>query len=220
MTHPTYLGTVTLTGKGYLTAAGSLHLQWEIDTADPPSDANDDYDLITSALVAQDTAVSVVGNVTHLGTWYVRARTLDTSDATSSWTSTITIYVLEALRLDAGSQVELSIAGTVNKVYVLAAKSSPAVTGSATNTTIAPTYADSPRETLVLAPEGADSTACGAIATAQLAIRQSERVNISGLKVKSGGRHEAGPGGSGRRVDRAHGHRWDLSHSGDAVRRC
>jgi len=177
-------GTVDVIAKGYLAAAGNLSLQIEIDTANPPSSANDDYDLIQSGLVAQDTSTTVTANVSHLGTWYLRARTLDTSDATSDWTAVLTIYVLEALLLDSGSQVEQSILAVANKVYVLAAKSAPAVTATATNTVVSPTYAESPREIFVAAPEGADATACAAIAFAQLAIRSAERTNINGLKVR------------------------------------
>ncbi len=176
-------GTINLTGKGYLPAAGSLRLQWEIDTANPPDSANADYDFITSALVAQDTSVTVVGTVSHLDTWYARARTIDTSDVTNDWSSVVTFYVLEELKLLSGSQIEQSILSAANKVYVLAAKSSPAVVGTATNTTTAPTYASSPREVFVPAPEGSDQTAVDAIAAAQLAIRKDEKESYSGLKL-------------------------------------
>lgn len=176
-------GTVTLTGKPYAEAAGDLRIQWEIDTANPPSDANADYDLITSVYIAQDSAVSVYADIPHLDTWYVRARTLDSSDTASPWTVAVSFNVLEALKLIAGSQVEQSILAAANKVYVKAAKSSPAVTGTATNTTTAPTYATSPREIFISAPEGADATACAAIATSQLALRKGDKNRYSGLKV-------------------------------------
>jgi hypothetical protein len=174
-------GTIDLTVKGYLVAAGSIRLQWEIDTANPPSNANADYDLITSAVVAQDTAVTVVGNVSHLDTWYIRARTVDSADAASAWTAVLTFYVLEELLLDSGSQVEKSILAVSNKVYCKV--EGAATVGTATNTTTAPTYASSPRERFVTAPAGANQAACDAIATKQLAIGQSERVNLSGLKL-------------------------------------
>lgn len=174
-------GEVDLTAKGYLGAAGSLYLQWEIDTNTPPDDESEDYDLITSALVAQDAEVTVVGNVSHLGTWYVRARTVDEEENPSAWTAIRTIYVLEMLRLDAGSRVEQSILPVANKVYVRVEKT--AVLETATNTTTSPTYAESPRETLILIPDG-DSTAAAAVAAAQLALRKDERVTLSGLRVR------------------------------------
>jgi hypothetical protein len=177
-------GTVDLTAKGYLAAAGNLQIQWEIDTASPPSDANDDYDLITSGIVGQGVSVTCVGNIPTLGAWYVRARTKDLSETPvySDWSDTITIHVLEKLMLDSGSQVGRSILSVANKVYVRAKGTS--TTGTAPNTTTAPTYADSPREVYVVAPPEADTTACAAIAAAQLAIRKTEQVNLSGLVLK------------------------------------
>ena len=55
-------GTMTITGRAYLVGSGSVRLQVEIDTHDPPDDESEDYDLITSALVDQGEAVSVIGN--------------------------------------------------------------------------------------------------------------------------------------------------------------
>lgn len=177
-------GEINLTGKGYLATTGRVQIQWEIDTNETPDSGSDNYDIITSGIIDQDTSSTVVATVGSLGTWYIRARTKDQSETPnySSWTSVISISVLEKILLDSGSQVEQTILGVANKVYVKA--SGTATVATATNTTTAPTYANSPREVFVIAPEDADSTACAAIATAQLALRKAERLNISGLVVK------------------------------------
>ncbi len=177
-------GEINITGKGYLTAAGNVQIQYEIDTNETPDSESDNYDIITSGIVAQDTSTTVVATMRSLGTWYIRARTKDQSETPvySDWTSVISLSVLEPLMLDSGSQVEQSILAVANKVYVKA--SGTATVATATNTTTAPTYANSPREVYIIAPEDADSTACGAIATAQLALRKVERVNIGGLVIK------------------------------------
>lgn len=177
-------GIMTITGQAYLAGEGSVRLQVELDTSNPPDDESEDYDLITSALAAQGEAVSVIGNITHLGTWYLRVRARDeTAGTVSGWTNVLTIYALEALRLLSGSKVEMSALSVYNRVYAVAKNSDPLVVGVATNTTINPTYTDSPREMWVEAPEGSDQAACDAIAAAKLALLQEKRTTLSGLKV-------------------------------------
>ena len=175
---------MTITGRAYLVGSGSVRLQVEIDTHDPPDDESEDYDLITSALVDQGEAVSVIGNITHLGTWYLRVRAWDeTAETASDWTDVRLVYVLEGLRLLSGSKVELSTLAVYNRVYAVVKGSDPPIVGVATNTTVSPTYAESPRETWVEVPEGSDQTAADAIAAAKLALLQEERITLSGLKV-------------------------------------
>ena len=177
-------GTMTITGRGYLVGSGSVRLQVEIDTHDPPDDESEDYDLITSALVDQGESVSVIGNITHLGTWYLRARAWDeTAETASDWTDVRLVYVLEGLRLLSGSKVELSTLAVYNRVYAVVKGSDPPIVGVATNTTVSPTYAESPREMWVEVPEGSDQTTADAIAAAKLALLQEERITLSGLKV-------------------------------------
>lgn len=177
-------GEISLTGKGYLSAAGQLRLQWEVDSHNPPDPESADYDLITSALVDQGEEVSVTANATHLGTWYARARTLDTADATSAWTAVRTIYVLERLRLLPGSQVKRSLGKWANRVYCVVEQSSPLIVAVATNTTVSPTYAESPREIVIVAPPGSDLAGAQAIANAHLVLRPSTQLKLSGLQVR------------------------------------
>lgn len=181
-------GELSLTGEGYLTGEGKLRVQWEIDSVNPPDPESADYDLITSALVDQDTSVSVAGNVSHLGTWYVRARTMDTAEEPnySDWTDIRTIYVLERLRLLPGSQVKRSLGKWANRVYCVVEQSSPLIVAVATNTTVSPTYAESPREIAITAPPGTDLDGAQEIANAHLALRMdpSTQLKLSGLRVR------------------------------------
>ena len=70
-----------------------------------------------------------------------------------------------------------------NKIYVVVKDSSPLTVGSATNTTIDPTYGDSPREDVVIVESG-DAAFCNATAAAHLALRQLERYTLSGIPVQ------------------------------------
>ena len=176
-------GTITLTAAGYSTSAGQIRIQWEIDTANPPSSANDDYDLITSELTDQGEPVSVVGSVSHLGTWYVRAR-VDLDGTPSDWSSVLTVYVLEALNLRPGSQVVKSILEAANRVYVRVDKADPVIIVSATNDTGDFAHSTTPREIALIAPEGTDKTGAQAIANKQLTLRGDELTTYSGLTLE------------------------------------
>lgn len=77
---------------------------------------------------------------------------------------------------------ELSVLDAANKVFVVVEGSSPLVVGSATNTTVPPTYATSPREMVVTIKDG-DASKCNTVAAAHLALRQVERYRLNGLPV-------------------------------------
>jgi len=87
---------------------------------------------------------------------------------------------LTQVRLLPGCSAEISTLDCANKVYVKV--EGTATVGTATNTTVAPTYADSPREMLVSIKAG-DATAAAAVAALHLAVRQEERTKITGLQV-------------------------------------
>lgn len=77
---------------------------------------------------------------------------------------------------------EVSTLEAANKVFAIVEGSSPLVVGSATNTTIAPTYANSPRETVVLVKSG-DAAFCNTVAAAQLSFLQNGRVRLNGVPI-------------------------------------
>ncbi len=91
--------------------------------------------------------------------------------------------VRQAVRLLPDTVIDVSTLEIANKVFVVVDGSSPLVVGSATNTTTAPTYAGSPRETLVLIGSG-DATFCNAVAASQLALRKLLRYKLTGLPVR------------------------------------
>ena len=78
---------------------------------------------------------------------------------------------------------EMSDLEVANKVFVAVSNSSPLVVGSATNTVTDPTYANSPREMLILVDTG-DAAYCNTVAAAQLALRQEQRKKLTGLPVR------------------------------------
>lgn len=73
--------------------------------------------------------------------------------------------------------IEMSTLQTANKVYCVI--DGVAGVSTATNTTVAPTYASSPREILIVIKGGSTST----VAAAQLAFLQIERYKLDGLPV-------------------------------------
>jgi hypothetical protein len=81
-----------------------------------------------------------------------------------------------------GVEFGLSTLEVANKVWVVVEGSSPLVVGSATNTTVSPTYAESPRETVILIKSG-DAALCNAVAAAQLALLQVPRKKLTGISV-------------------------------------
>lgn len=99
-------------------------------------------------------------------------------------TSDLTIATVAlAIRLLDGTVPDISTLDARNKVFcIVKDSSSPIVVGSATNTTIDPTYANSPREMVMFVDSG-DATYCGNVATAQLAFVQTEKTRLTGLRV-------------------------------------
>lgn len=82
-----------------------------------------------------------------------------------------------------GAAFSVSTLDVRNKIFAVVKDSTPLTVGSATNTTIDPTYADSPREDVVLVESG-DAAFCNAVAASHLAIRQMERYGISNIPVR------------------------------------
>lgn len=178
------VGNVTLSGMGYLDGDGRLRLQWEVDTNNPPDSESEDYDLITSALVDQDTEVSVVANISHLGTWYVRPRTQDEEEATSEWSTVTTIYALEELRLLPGSKITRSILEAANKVYGVVDQSDPLIVVSATNDEGELAHSAFPLETGLVIPRGTNETGAQAIVDKQIVLRADEQVGFQDLALQ------------------------------------
>jgi len=89
---------------------------------------------------------------------------------------------LTGFRLLPETSIEVSTLEVANKVWVVVEGSSPLVVGSATNTTVDPTYANSPRETVVIIKSG-DAAFCNTVAAAHLPLRQEERKKLSNLPV-------------------------------------
>ena len=177
-------GPVSLIGKGWLAAAGSVRLQWELDTTNPPDSGSADYQLLVSPWVDQGEEVAKTATVTA-GIWYFRARTEDEAEATSDWTAIRTLYVLEGLRLLAGSSVQSSILQAANKVFVRVKDSDPKILQSATYDAAEDPlrYSATPRETLIIIPAG-DSAAASSVATTQVSNRRRAQRSLSGLKAK------------------------------------
>lgn len=90
--------------------------------------------------------------------------------------------LFNGVRLLPDTGVEISSLSVANKVVVVVDGSSPLVSGSATNTTVPPTYTESPRE-IVQILKGGDQNACNAVAALVLAARQEPRYKLMGLKV-------------------------------------
>lgn len=174
-------GNVAATATVTHGAAADVYYEWEVDTVDPPA-GGANYQQIFTGYNASGTAVSIVLSSLGAGTWYVRVRGGD-GTSTSGWTATRTFYVFETILLRPGSNVTRSILGLANKVWAKVEGTS--TTASATNSDAAypPTYASSPRETLILMKAG-DATAAQAVADAALAFRKVERYAISGLSVR------------------------------------
>jgi hypothetical protein len=78
---------------------------------------------------------------------------------------------------------EMSTLEVANKVFVAVSGSSPLTVGSATNTTVAPTYATAPRETLILIDSG-DVAKCNTVSASQLALRQVQRKRLTGIPIR------------------------------------
>ena len=177
-------GSVNLVGKGWLTAPGEVLLQWEVDTNTPPDSGADDYQLLASPWGDQGDEITKAATLTR-GTWYFRARTEDEAEATSDWTAIRTLYVLEGLRLLAGSSVQSSILQAANKVFVRVKDSDPLILQSATYDAAEDPlrYSATPRETLIIIPAG-DSAAASSVATTQVSNRRRAQRSLSGLKVK------------------------------------
>lgn len=174
-------GDVTLTGTLTRTGVPTVAYEWEVDTANPPSSANADYQQIFTGYDDSGVARSVVASSLTAGTWYARVRATD-GTTTCAWSTILTFYVFATVLLDPGSSVTRTILGVANKVY--AKVEGTATVASATNTDAAypPVYADSPREVLVLMKAG-DATAAAAVAALHLGLRKVERYAISGLKI-------------------------------------
>ena len=79
-----------------------------------------------------------------------------------------------------GCSVELDTLPSANRVYVYV--QGTAYLTVATNTTVSPTYAESPREKPVILKTGNQAT-CAAVAPLALAAAVAERVKVTGLAV-------------------------------------
>ena len=177
-------GPVAFTGKGWLLAAGSIRLQWELDTTNPPDSESENYQLLISDWADQGEGVEVIASAA-IDTWYFRARVEDEAESTSAWTPVHTLYVLQGIRLLAGSSVQRSILQAANKVLVRVKDSNPKILQSATYDAAEDPlrYSATPRETLIIIPAG-DSATAASVATAQLSNRRQMQRSLSGLKVK------------------------------------
>lgn len=180
-------GKVQLVARGYLPAPGQVRVQWELDTNDPPNSSSPDYQLLTSPAADQGAETATLGECNSVGTWYYRARTLDSLNNPSPWTPTHALHVLEGVRLLPGSVIERSTLQAANKVIVKVDKADPPIVVSAVSNEGELAYSKSPREVSIVAPEGTDEAGALAIATKQLARRREEQTTYSGLKVALAG---------------------------------
>ena len=184
--------------------AADIAYEWEVDTDNPP-DAGTNYQQIITGLNDSGDAVSVTLAALTADTWYLRVRAWDTysTGAYSTWSDIRTFYVFEVLYLLAGTQVQKTVLGAANKIYVIVEGCDPLVTANATYDTVGDPmrYTDSPREDVVFVKEG-DATLCAAVASEQLAFRRQERVYVTGLKVRLA---------DGLKLDR--GHLLAISHA-------
>lgn len=178
----TVAGVTEIAGRAWY-GTGQVALQVEVDTNNPPDSGSDDYQLLESEYGGQGDSHSLWTYLT-LGTWYMRARAKDDSEPpnTSSWTDVSTLYVREALKLLAGSEVEQSTVEAVNKVYVLVKDTDIVESASYESETDPLSYTTSPREDVVVLSAG-DATVAAAIASLVLAQRRQERVMYGGLAV-------------------------------------
>jgi hypothetical protein len=172
-----------LSGSGYLLAAGEVAIRWEVDTNTPPDSASADYQTIDSAYGAQGASLSV-GVTLGLGTWYVRALALDTADppVASDWTAALTFYVLEQIRLLAGSTIQQSILSSRNKIWARVKGTDIVATATYDVAGDPMAYSVNRREDQVILPDG-DLTAAQAVATATVTRRHVEQEAYSGLEV-------------------------------------
>ena len=179
----TVSGTVIFTGRGYLTTAGDVALRWEVDTNETPDSGADDYQTFDSVYGDQGESLSM-GLSLEKGTWYFRACTLDTDTPvnTSDWSPTYTLYVLEEIRLLSGDAVKSTILNVANKIYARVKGTAIVETATYDEEGDPLRYSASPREDLVILPEG-DSTAAAAVASSTLTRRREEQENYSGLQV-------------------------------------
>ncbi len=176
-------GAVTITAQGFAQTTGNVTIEIQMDTVNPPNwlAPTEGYQLLQIS-TPQGLTATLTGELT-LGTWYFRGR-VNKLGVASDWAECRRIFCVEGLRLDAGSSVSQSIQGSANRVTCVVKGDESTLEETVTNTTIAPTYATSPREIVVFAPEGTEPTAAQSIAAAQLALRQQERESYSGLKLK------------------------------------
>lgn len=180
-------GAQTFTCKATDSAAAQIVYTWEIDTANPPNAANDDY----ATFASDPTASNTDADATHTfasgdegKVWYCQVHgDAQTGTAASSTSTPQAFGVCEKLRLLPECRPGVRGLDIANKVFVVVKDSSPLVVGSATNTTVAPTYANSPRETVTFVGDGNESK-CNTIAAAQLALRQVKRYNLTSLPVR------------------------------------
>lgn len=174
-------GTVQFTCSSTDPNSDAVFYEWEVDTATPPVSTNDDYFALTSGYTASaaDNSVYNAFDIDDRGTWYCRARASD-GTYTSDWSAVRTFQIMQGIRLLPDTSIEVSTLECANKIWC--AVDGTATREDATNTTIAPTYATSPREMLVIIKAG-DATAAQAVADATLALRQSPRYRLTGLKV-------------------------------------
>lgn len=156
---------------------------WEIDTNNPPDSGSDNYVTLTSGFVASGESATVYHEFsrTDRGVWYARARATDGLLA-SAFGSVVTINIMEGVRLLPAGDIVLSTLETKNKLICIVEKSDPLIAAEATNTTVSPTYEESAREWPIYIKAG-DATLASAVAAAQLALLQEERVRLTGLPV-------------------------------------
>lgn len=90
---------------------------------------------------------------------------------------------LTGVRILPGASVQIGTLDRANRVRCIVRNSSPLVVATATNTTVAPTFATSPR-THVMYLESGDATFAAAVAAAQLAFLQETRYVLNGIPVR------------------------------------
>lgn len=90
---------------------------------------------------------------------------------------------LTGVRILPGASVQIGTLDRANRVRCIVRNSSPLVVATATNTTVAPTFATSPR-THVMYLESGDATFAAAVAAAQLAFLRETRYVLNGIPVR------------------------------------
>ena len=90
---------------------------------------------------------------------------------------------LTGVRILPGASIQMGTLDRANRVRCVVRNSSPLTVATATNTTVSPTFAESPR-THVMYVDSGDSTFAAAVAAAQLAFLQETRKVLNAIPVR------------------------------------